>query len=239
MAKTYGQWLKEAREAKGWSQQELANKAFMSRSMIAAIEGGQRHPSENDAKALDAALGTGDVLVTFRPGALKGQVADWFGKALELEQQATVIREFGLSFMPGILQTEAYADALMRRSYPPRNEEQRHKDIVTRLQRAKMLEDPVTPVVWALLDEGVLRRPFGGPAIMAEQLRHVAGLVERERIRVHVLPFGTGVPLLTGMVSLMWFEDSRPLPTRRGCAWAQSMTPRPWWNASEAHTIKP
>lgn len=163
MAKSYGEWLKEAREGKGWSQQELADKAFMSRSLIAAIERGVRHPTEDDAKALDAALGTGNVLSTFRPGAVKGEVADWFGKALELEQQATVIREFGLSFMPGILQTEAYADAVLRRAYPPTSEEQRHKDVVTRLQRGKMLEDPVTPVVWALLDEGVLRRPFGGP----------------------------------------------------------------------------
>lgn len=216
MAKTYGGWLKEAREGKGWSQQTLADKAFMSRSMIAAIESGLRHPTEHDAKALDAALGTGNVLTTFRPGAVKGQVADWFGHALELEQQATVIREFGLWFMPGILQTREYADALLRRAYPPPSEDQRHKDVVTRLHRARILDDPVTPVVWVLLDEGVLRRPFGGPAIMAEQLRHVAGLGERERIRVHVLPFGTGVPLLAGMASLMWFEDQPPIAYTEG-----------------------
>jgi transcriptional regulator with XRE-family HTH domain len=216
LAKTYGEWLKEARESKGWTQQELADKAFMSRSLIAAIERGVRHPNEDDAKALDAALGTGNVLSTFRPGAVKGEVADWFGKALELEQQATAIREFGLSFMPGILQTEAYADAVLRRAYPPPSEEQQHKRLVTRLQRGKMLEDSVTPVVWALLDEGVLRRPFGGPAIMAEQLRHVAALGERDRIRVHVLPFGVGIPLLAGSVSLMWFEDQPPIAYSEG-----------------------
>jgi transcriptional regulator with XRE-family HTH domain len=107
LAKTYGEWLKEAREAKGWTQQHLADQAIMSRSHIAAIENGTRYPSEEDAKRLDQALGTGSVLTTFRPGQATGAVPDWFERARELEQQATIIREYGLSFVPGFLQTKA------------------------------------------------------------------------------------------------------------------------------------
>lgn len=51
---------------------------------------------------------------------------------------------------------------------------------------------------------------------MAEQLRHVAALGERERIRVHVLPFGAGGLLVKGMVSLMWFEDQPPIAYSEG-----------------------
>lgn len=218
MAESYGEWLRDARVAKGWTQQELADAAFMSRSMIAAIESGRRHPSEADAAALDAALGTGNVLVTFRPGqAARGGVADWFEKAREFEQQATVIRDFGLSFVPGLLQTEAYASAVIESSYPRAGEEQCHKRLVSRLARAELLSDPVTPEVWALLDESVIHRPIGGRAAMADQLDHIVKLAESGRVRVNLLPFGRSPhPLLEGMVTLMWFEDQPPVAYSEG-----------------------
>ncbi|MFJ8394349.1 Scr1 family TA system antitoxin-like transcriptional regulator [Streptomyces sp. NPDC094144] len=218
MPKTYGDWLKEAREAKGWTQQQLADKAFMSRSMVAAIESGRRYPTEDDAKALDNALGTGNVLTTFRPGQIAtGGVADWFEKAREFEQQAAIIREFGLTYVPGFLQTEAYATTVIDAGYPRGSEADRHKSVVTRLERARLLDDPVTPEVWALLDETVIRRPLGGYAVMAEQLGHIVSLAESGRIRVNVLPFGTAPhPLLEGMVTLMWFEDQPPIAYAEG-----------------------
>ncbi|MET8691768.1 helix-turn-helix transcriptional regulator [Streptomyces bauhiniae] len=217
MAKTYGEWVKEAREAKGWTQQELADAAAMSRSMIANIETGRRYPSERDAQNLDRVLDTGTVLTTFRPGQTTGAVPDWFEQARELEQQASIIREFALSYVPGALQTEAYARAVIDAGYPREGEDERHKAVVTRLERAKLLEDPVTPALWALLDEAVIRRPIGGPLVMARQLEHIVELAESGRIRVNVLPFGkVPHPLLDGMLTLMWFEDQPPVAYAEG-----------------------
>ncbi|MDX3386542.1 helix-turn-helix transcriptional regulator [Streptomyces niveiscabiei] len=216
MATTYGEWLKDARIAKGWTQQELADAAIMSRSHIAAIENGTRYPSEEDAKRLDLALGTGNVLATFRPGK-KGDVPDWFERARELEQQATNIRVFGLSHVPGLLQTEEYARVVIDSGYPRRSEEERHKAVVTRLERAKLLEDPVTPELWAMLDESVIRRPLGGPRVMADQLAHIVALAESGRIRVNVLSFSvTPHPLLEGLAMLMWFADQPPIAYTEG-----------------------
>lgn len=113
--------------------------------------------------------------------------------------------------MPGILQTERYARAVLRVAFPPLGEEECDRAVVTRLERAKILTDPVRPVVWALLDEAVLRRPIGGPGVMAEQIMHVVGLAESDRVRVHVMPFGLGAhPMLQSMLTLMWFEDQPP-----------------------------
>ncbi|MBZ3914691.1 helix-turn-helix domain-containing protein [Streptomyces acidiscabies] len=215
MATTYGEWLKEARTAKGWTQQQLADAAIMSRSHIAAIENGTRYPSEEDAKRLDQALGTGNVLATFRPGQ-KGDVPDWFERARQLEQQATNIRVFGLSYVPGLLQTEEYARSVIDSGYPRRSEDERHKAVVTRLERAKLLEDPLTPELWALLDEAVIRRPVGGPRVMADQLAHIVALAESGRIRVNVLPFGTPHSLLAGLAMLMWFADQPPVAYTEG-----------------------
>lgn len=216
MSNIYGVWLKEQRLAAGLTQQELADMAVMTRSHIAHIEAGRRIPSKEDARRLDRALGTGNVLSSFLPddGAA---VADYFESARLLEQQAVMIREFALSFIPGILQTERYARAVLSTSFPPVSEEECDRLVVTRLERAKILDDPVMPVVWALLDEAVLRRTVGGPEVMAEQIMHVIRLVETGRVRVYVLPFGLGVhPLMQSMLTLMRFEDQPPVAYSEG-----------------------
>ncbi|MCX5343461.1 helix-turn-helix domain-containing protein [Streptomyces atratus] len=212
MSNTYGDWLKAQREAAGLTQQELADAAIMTRSHISHIEAGRRIPSKEDARRLDKALNTGNVLSSFLPGKNDGTIADFFEPARQLEQQATMIREFALNFVPGILQTERYARAVLGPAFPPKSDEERDKHVVTRLERAKILNNPVTPVVWALLDEAVLHRPVGGPDVMAEQLMHIVRLAETERIRVHALPFALGFhPLMESMLTLMWFEDQPPV----------------------------
>jgi transcriptional regulator with XRE-family HTH domain len=216
MSNIYGEWLKAQREAADLTQQELADMALMTRSHIAHIEAGRRIPSREDARRLDMALGTGNVLSSFLPQE-DVAVADYFESARQLEQQATIIREFALSYVPGILQTEAYARAVLRVSFPPRSDEECDRLVVTRLDRSKILDNPVTPVVSVLLDESVLRRPVGGSAVMAEQIEHIVRLVECERIRVHILPLDLGMhSLLTGMMSLMWFEDQPPVGYSEG-----------------------
>ncbi|MFF2506026.1 Scr1 family TA system antitoxin-like transcriptional regulator [Streptomyces sp. NPDC058067] len=216
MSNTYGEWLKAQREAAGLTQQDLATSAVMTRSHIAHIEAGRRVPSKEDARRLDKALNTGNVLSSFLPED-DAVVADYFESALSLEQQAVMLREFALSFVPGILQTERYARAVLSTSFPPVSEEECDRLVVTRLQRAKVLADPVRPVVWALLDEAVLRRTVGGPETMAEQIMHMVRLVQSGRVRIYILPFGLGVhPLMQSMLTLMRFEDQPPVAYSEG-----------------------
>ncbi|MFD4532764.1 Scr1 family TA system antitoxin-like transcriptional regulator [Kitasatospora sp. NPDC058397] len=216
MGSIYGDWLKAQREAAGMTQQELADAAFMTRSHIAHIEAGRRIPSRDDARRLDKALGTGDVLTSFLPQD-DAAVADHFATARHLEQQATTIHEFALTFVPGILQTESYARTVLGSGFPLENEEECDRAVVTRLKRSEILTRPATPVVWALLDEMVLRRAIGGPDVMAEQITHMIRLVEAKRVRVHVLPLDLGFhPLLHSMLTLMWFEDQPPVAYTEG-----------------------
>ncbi|MEU3712628.1 helix-turn-helix domain-containing protein [Streptomyces catenulae] len=216
MSNIYGEWLRTKREEAGMTQQELADTAIMTRSHIAHIEAGRRVPSREDARRLDLALGTGDVLSSFLPED-DSAIADHFAAARELEKQATVIREFGISMIPGILQTAGYARAIMRTAFPPWSDEECDSYVVTRLERAKILANPVRPAVCALLDEAVLRRPVGGPSVMAEQIAHVVRLAEVGRIRVHVIPFDLGAhPLMQGVLTMMWFEDQPPAAYTEG-----------------------
>lgn len=216
MGSIYGDWLKEQREAAGLTQQQLADRAIMTRSHIAHIEAGRRVPSKEDARRLDRALGTGNVLSSFLPQD-EVATADYFESVRVLEQQAVMISEFALAYFPGILQTKGYARAVLGAAFPPVSEEECDRRVVTRLERAKILDDPVTPVVWALLDETVLRRAVATGDVMAEQIMHVVRLAETGRIRVHVMPFSAGHhPLMQNMLTLMWFEDQPPLAYSEG-----------------------
>ncbi|KUO20201.1 helix-turn-helix domain-containing protein [Streptomyces dysideae] len=217
MSNTYGDWLRQQRETAGLTQQQLADRAIMTRSHIAHIEAGRRVPSKEDARRLDRALNTGNVLSSFLPQDDDVATADYFEAMLVLEQQAVIIREFGLTYFPGILQTRGYASAVLGSAFPPVSEEERDRRVVTRLERARILEDPVTPVVWALLDETMLRRPAAGADVMAEQIMHVVHLTETGRIRAHVLPFGVDThPMMESMLTLLWFEDQPPLAYTEG-----------------------
>lgn len=118
MSNTYGDWLKAQREAAGLTQQQLADTAIMTRSHISHIEAGRRIPSKEDAQRLDEALNTGNVLSSFLPGGDDDTIADYFEPARQLEQQATMLREFGLTFVPGTLQTEGYARAVLGTTFP-------------------------------------------------------------------------------------------------------------------------
>ncbi|MFF8604516.1 helix-turn-helix domain-containing protein [Streptomyces sp. NPDC015346] len=216
MTNVYGEWLKAQREAVGLTQQELADRTIMTRSHIAHIEAGRRVPSQEDARRLDRALGTGNVLQSFLPQD-DDTIADYFEPARQLEQQAAMIREFASAFVPGILQTPRYASAVLGTTFPPRSDEERDRHVVTRIERSKVLADPVMPVVWALLDEMVLRRPVGGREVMVEQITHIIQLVESRRVRVYILPASLGIhPLMQGMLTLMWFEDQPPAAYSEG-----------------------
>lgn len=209
----YGEELKRRREAAGLTQERLSELTIISRTHLAHMEAGRRRPDVADARRLDQVLNTGDDFFERFLPVLDGKVvAEHFEEALEFEGQAIVIREYAPKLVPVLLQTEAYARAVLGSGHPPKSDSARDKLLVTRLERARILENFDSPVVWTLLDEAVLRQHIGGPAVMCEQLRHIVSLGESRRIRVHVLPFTVGAhAVLEGFVSLMWFSDLPPI----------------------------
>lgn len=134
MAMAYGEWLRQQRVAAELTQQELADAAFMTRTHIAHIEAGRRWPSEEETKRLDKALKTGHVLTSFLPGKDGRPVGSHFEATKAFEQQASMIREFALSYVPGILQTESYTRAVLVTAYPPLSEEERDQAVATRMR---------------------------------------------------------------------------------------------------------
>ncbi|MFE4495239.1 helix-turn-helix domain-containing protein [Streptomyces niveus] len=207
----YGEELKLRRVAAGMTQEALARLVVCSPTLISHFEAGRRLPSPSDAKRIDQALGTDGFFERWLED-LESKYPQHFSAAAELEKQAIKIRQFGLSLVPGLLQTEPYARAVFRSYHANYRTDEIDRRVVNRMERAHLLEGTSGPVLWTLLDEAVLRRPVGGALTMAAQLRKIAGLAETGRLRLHVLPFGLGAhAVMESLLTLMTFEDGPPI----------------------------
>ncbi|MFD5701666.1 helix-turn-helix domain-containing protein [Streptomyces lasiicapitis] len=207
-----GAELRHARERAGFSQEALGAPLFVSGSFIGQLEAGTRRMHLEYAAHFDETLDMGGFF-TRNCGALaKSKYPDHFAEAAEAEASATTIKHYLPLLIPGLLQTPAYSAELFR-SYRPMATDDEIKELVTtRMDRARLLDNPTTPLLWAILDEAALRRPVGGPATMAEALRHVADLAHRHRVILQVLPFSAGAHAgMGGSLKLMEFTDAPPL----------------------------
>ncbi|WEH41164.1 helix-turn-helix transcriptional regulator [Streptomyces sp. AM 2-1-1] len=212
-----GAELRHRREAAGLTQEDLGAPLFVSGSFIGQLESGTRRMQLDQARRLDEIL-TKDGFFARNCAALqKSKYPDHFAEAAEAEAVAVEIREYAVLLIPGVLQTEAYAYAVFRGGLPTAPQERIDHLVRARLERSALLDDPTTPLFWAILDEAVLRRETGGRAVMAEALRHVVTLARTNRVIVQVLPFSAGShTALEGSLKLMSFADAPPLAYLQG-----------------------
>ncbi|MET7766633.1 helix-turn-helix transcriptional regulator [Streptomyces sp. NPDC005393] len=206
----YGEELRIRRTAADMTQEALSEIVVCSPTLISHFEAGRRLPNPDDAQRIDQALGTDGFFVRWLED-LETKWTDHFAAVAELEQQATLIQQFALTLVPGVLQTPAYARALFSAYRPNHTAEELDREVVIRTERARLLDGP-SPVVWTLLDEAVLRRHVGGSQVMAEQLNKIADMGEAGRLRLHVLPYSAGAHALQqSLLTLMSFKDSAPV----------------------------
>ncbi|WP_393072204.1 DUF5753 domain-containing protein [Streptomyces sp. LN704] len=112
--------------------------------------------------------------------------------------------------IPGLLQTPAYAQAVIEETLPEISAEQAAARLKVRMRRQHRIYDPGRPLrLWVVLDESVLHRVVGSPEIMREQLEHLKALSTELHISVQVLPYTAGAhPGLPGQFSILGFADS-------------------------------
>jgi transcriptional regulator with XRE-family HTH domain len=181
----------------GMTPEQLGARVFLSGSLIRKIEAGTRTPTEELARACEKIpeLGCNGALTELydilsdrlKRRAYPGWFADWPDR----EAQARRLRSFELVVVPGLLQTEAYARAVLSTRVGA-TEDEIEEAVAARLSRQQILERDQPPELWVILDEGVLRRPAGSSAVMRGQLTHLAGMARRTHIVVQVIPLEAG-----------------------------------------------
>ncbi|SFE04846.1 Helix-turn-helix domain-containing protein [Actinacidiphila alni] len=146
-----------------------------------------------------------------RPGwwhSFRDVLPDWFSAFVSLEGEASVIRAYEPHYVPGLLQTPAYARAVLRAGLPHAAADEIERLVALRVERQALVrrtEKP--PLLWVVMDETVLRRPIGGRQVMREQMDALAAATELQNVRLQVMPFAMGPhPAMYGPFHIFRFQ---------------------------------
>jgi hypothetical protein len=154
------------------------------------VETLQRTPTADFTAACDTALDTDGALSTLLPMIMRDTYPKWFQSFVRLEEEARAINEFEVQLIPGLLQTADYARAVLATAWPPApSAAEAEQQLTARLARQTVLDRDPPLLLSVVLDESVLRRPVGGAAVMAEQLRQLSAKAARPHVRMHILTY--------------------------------------------------
>jgi hypothetical protein len=137
-----------------------------------------------------------------------GQLPAPYSMYIGLESAATEVKNFELAAIPGLLQTEEYARALLAAQRIVPDEAQIEKRVQVRIARQACLTEEPRLNLWTILDEGALRRRVGGKTVMKDQLDHLIEASKLPNVTVQVLPFTEGGhPGTLGSIAILDFPD--------------------------------
>ncbi|TDB76908.1 XRE family transcriptional regulator [Actinomadura sp. KC216] len=163
----FGRRFRRFREAKGWSQENVARRARdgegVTPQYIGQIETGRTRCTREFAETMDRELETNGELVELWEDLVKGAEFPTWYEWLPIEETAEELTSWSLSLVHGLLQTPAYAEVLLYGDKAKVEDRIARQSILTR-------ENPPPPGCTFLIDEGVLRREVGNPQIMHDQL---------------------------------------------------------------------
>jgi transcriptional regulator with XRE-family HTH domain len=216
-----GAQLRRLRNANGISRERAAEAIRASAWKIHRLENGQVSFKERDIVDLLRLYGVADpgevaafvILVreANQPGwwhQYNDLLPQWFKTYVDLESTAVMIRSYEAQFVPGLLQTEEYMRAVIRDAHLDESSEEVERRIALRMARQVLLTQEHAPRLWAVVDEGALRRPVGGPDVLRAQLERLIEAAELPNVRLQVLPFAAGAhPAMVGAFSILRFPE--------------------------------
>jgi Domain of unknown function (DUF5753)/Helix-turn-helix domain len=186
----FGRQMKKERLARGWSLLELGQRMGVDAAHLGRVENGKRPPTENLATNCDAVFPERRGWFT----EFYGESRQWpevpasFKSWPEYEDKAESLRVWSPSIVHGLLQTEAYARALIA-AQPHMTQETASARLVSRMERQqRVMGRDSPPSAWFVIDELSLYRDVGGPDGMAAQLRHLLGIAASPKATLQVLP---------------------------------------------------
>lgn len=185
---------KALREQQQLTQTELGKLMGYTGSAVSAMETCAQPASDEMLVQLEETIGGGlGVFDKARKWMLLEKYPSRFRGFAELEAGAVTLSSYETLVVDGLFQTESYARALIGGSFPPVSEQKREELVEARLaRRALFVRDP-TPMIELILEESVLKRPFGSWEVQQEQLRSLAEDAQRDNVCVQVLPMERGL----------------------------------------------
>ncbi|MEY8042781.1 helix-turn-helix transcriptional regulator [Saccharopolyspora cebuensis] len=192
--------LRRLRKQAGLKQKDAAQRIGRSQQHIGYLESARNLPSHGDLELLLGLYGMQDrhdfmrdLLSAAKKGrnwwtGLSGAVPKWFDLFLGLEAGAAELSSFDALLVTGLLQTRAYAEAVVR-SDTDLSDDEVGQRVELRMRRQDLLDRSEEPVrLWTIMDESVLYRTLGSSDVMRDQLRQLLAMSERPRVDLQVLP---------------------------------------------------
>ncbi|WNE99823.1 helix-turn-helix transcriptional regulator [Streptomyces luomodiensis] len=145
---------------------------------------------------------------------------EWFNTFVSLEVEANLIRAYEPHYIPGLLQTEDYARAVLRAGMPHAPETEIERNVALRMERQALLTRDNPPMLWVVMDETVVRRPIGGTETMRAQISRLIEEAEAPHIRLQIMPFDAGPhPAMYGPFHIFRF----PIPELPDIAYTETL----------------
>ncbi|GLW12575.1 transcriptional regulator [Microtetraspora sp. NBRC 13810] len=200
-----GTQLRRLRTLRGISREDAGHSIRASHAKISRLELGRVSFKERDVADLLTLYGVvaeeerAPLLALARQANTPGWwhkysdlLPNWFEVYVGLEEAATTIRSYEIQFVPGLLQSEDYARSVIMLAHTTAPAEELDRRTSLRMQRQTRLTQDQPPMIWAVLDEAVLRRPIGGRSVMRGQIEHLLELTRLPNVTVQIVPFERG-----------------------------------------------
>ncbi|MFC5184747.1 helix-turn-helix domain-containing protein [Actinomadura harenae] len=197
--------LRILRVQHGWTCEQVARTANVSRSHVSNWEAGRRRPRRPELVALDEAWNTGALLATLHDYATDGHDHTRLGAYLDHEGKAETIEGFNSDLVFGLFQTEDYMRALFQAGGVVEDVE---AEVTKRLARQEILTRPHPPKLWMVLAQPALWWQVGGSEVMRAQLAHLLEISQRPNVSLRVLPVSAGWSSIPGSLSIMNSRDA-------------------------------
>jgi transcriptional regulator with XRE-family HTH domain len=223
MGAFFGSRVRRLRTAAGLTQAELGDKTHVVASRITQVERASgAKPTLELARALDEVLGADDLLVDLWPFVYREAFPDWSRAFMAYSETAVSIRQYAAHLVPGLLQTEDYARAVLSVGISLKDDEHLEERLAARLGRQGRLVAVRRPELWVVLDEAVLRRRVGGRAVMRAQLARLLEAAEERHITIQVLPFDQGEhDVMGGSLTVLELPDGSEVAYTEGAHYGQ------------------
>jgi transcriptional regulator with XRE-family HTH domain len=216
-----GGQLRRLREAAGISREDAGYSIRASASKISRLELGRVGFKRRDVTDLLRLYGVSDATErdaflimageSNQPGwwhPFSDVMPSWFADYVGLEESASRLQTYEIYFVPGLLQTARYARAVIGQGLPESSADEVDRRTSLRLRRQQMFAQRGTTRLWAVIDEGVLHRPIGGPAVLREQLQHLLEITTLPNVSLQVVPFTLGGSAAERAFTILRFAES-------------------------------
>jgi transcriptional regulator with XRE-family HTH domain len=216
--------LRELREGAGLTQEDVSERTGKDRSTVYRLENAHQRPQKSTLMQLLDLYGVAEprrseLLTLLKDASQRGwmrpyrsELPDVYSDYIGFEDQARSIGNYESLFVPGLLQTEAYARAQLRGTLPTATEGEIESRVAARIERQQVLVKDDAPMLWAIMDEAALRREVGGRDVMRGQVARLLEARSLPNVTIQVIPFGAGAhPGMDGSFVILDFPDGDDL----------------------------